>query len=291
MISIIITSFKEPNTIGKAILSFSKQKIGKSEIIVIAPDDETLNAAAKLKNKIKNLRTIKDAGKGKPGALNLAVSKAKGDIVVLSDGDVYVKENSVKYLLNVLKNNKFGAVSGRPMSLNDKNNKYGYWAYVLTEIADKIRRDNIRKGKDFFCSGYYFAIKKKLFPKLPENLLSEDGYISNYVSSKGYRVGYAPESEVYVKYPDNFDDWIKQKKRSAGGYNQIKKITGKEMRSFKFESSRGLGIINYAKSIKEMWWVIELFVARVYLWFVIYRDINIKGKNHKEIWKRVESTK
>ena len=42
MISIIITAFKEPKTIGKAIESFVSQKIDEEyELIVACPDKET----------------------------------------------------------------------------------------------------------------------------------------------------------------------------------------------------------------------------------------------------------
>ena len=53
MISIIITAFKEPKTIGKAIESFTNQKIKeKYELYVVAPDKETLDIARKYqKNK------------------------------------------------------------------------------------------------------------------------------------------------------------------------------------------------------------------------------------------------
>ena len=89
MISVIITTYKEPGTIARAIEAVAEQKLPDSEIIVVAPDMETLKEASKLRVKYKNLRLVQDAGKGKPAALNLAVSKAKGDILVLTDGDVY----------------------------------------------------------------------------------------------------------------------------------------------------------------------------------------------------------
>ena len=102
---------------------------------------------------------------------------------------------------------------------------------------------------------------------------------------------YSPKSKVYIRYPNNFEDWIKQKKRSAGGYNQIRKLTGIEIRSFKKESLGSLGLFKFTSNFKELMWLLSLFLARVYLWTVIYRDINIKKKSHKEIWQRVESTK
>ena len=47
MLSIIITSFHEPRTIGKAIESFINQDIReKYELIVAAPDKETLDPSS-----------------------------------------------------------------------------------------------------------------------------------------------------------------------------------------------------------------------------------------------------
>jgi len=290
MISIIITTREEPKTIGKAIESILKNNPKNFEILIVAPDDETLEATRAFKKR-KNIKIFRDKGKGKSAALNFVVSKAKGNILVLTDGDVYIGENSLTSLLRPFKDKKIGAVAGNPISINSKKTMLGFWAYLLTKIADKRRlRANILK-KRFFCSGYLFAIRKKLFPKLPENLLSEDGFISHSVYRKKYKISYIPEAKVYVKYPTNFEDWIKQKKRSIGGYNQIKKLIGIEIRSFKQESLGGLELFKLTSNFKELIWLLILFSARIYLWFVIYRDINIRKKSHREVWLRVESTK
>ena len=291
MISVIITAFKEPKTIGKAIEEIAKQRIPKSEILVLAPDKETLDSAKEAGKKISNVKIIKDSGEGKPSALNLAVEKARGDILILTDGDVYVGEGALVKLLEKFKDKKVGAVSGRPVSINSMNNKYGYWAEILTKTAHERRKEALKRKKRFFCSGYLFAIRKNLFPKLRKEILSEDGFISHYVYEKGYKIEYSEESRVFVKYPDNFKDWINQKKRSAGGYNQIKKISGAEMRSFKKESGGFFRVLKHAENLMQIIWTIELFIARVYLWALIYRDINLRRKSHKEIWVRIDSTK
>ena len=289
-ISVIVTAFKEPKTIGKAITQLAKQKIA-NEIIIVAPDKETLSEAEKLKKDFKEIKLLKDSGEGKPAALNLAAKKAKGNILVLTDGDVYVSDNSLKYLISKFKNQKVSAVSGRPVSASPKNEMLGYWGYVLSSVAHDLRKNSIRNGRRIFCSGYLFAIKKELFPKLAPEILSEDGYTSHKVYEKKYIIEYSPESEVYVKYPDNFKDWIKQKKRSVGGYNQIKKLLGANMRSFGQESSSFFKLFKYVNSIKDLCYLFVLFFARIYLWVLIYLDINIRKKSHKDIWLRIESTK
>src|SRR3989344_6326490 len=103
-ISILITSFKEPKTIGKAIESFLSQNLKNYEIIVSAPDKETLEVVKKYSKINNNVRFIKDKGEGKPSALNKLFRIAKGEILILSDGDVYVSNNSVNYYVKVFIN-------------------------------------------------------------------------------------------------------------------------------------------------------------------------------------------
>ena len=291
MITIIITSYKEEKTIGRAIESILKNKLNNYEILVTAPDESTLKVARTYQKKNKNIKVIRDFGKGKPAALNIAISKSRGDILILTDGDVYIGEKSLAPLISFFKNPNIGAVSGNPNSLNSRKNLFGYWADILTKTANFRRKKAVLYKKRFFCSGYLFAIRKKIFPILPEGLLSEDGFISHLVYSNGYRIGYSESSMVYVKYPTNFKDWILQKKRSAGGYSQIKKMINTEIRSFKKESSGFLYLLKEAKSFKELWWIILLFLARVYLWILIYKEIRMSKKDSRTIWKRVESTK
>lgn len=285
MISIVITSYKEPKTIGRAIESILSQEIPeKYELIVSAPDKETLNVA-----KSYNVRILKDLGKGKPAALNLIFKKAKGGIIILTDGDVYTGKDSIKNLLIPLKDSSVGAVSGHPIPTNSRDNKYGYWSHLLTEMVHQWRK----QAKFISCSGYLYAIRKNLFKTMPEDTLSDDAYNSRIVKNKGYKIEYSEKSLVYVKYPDNFKDWMKQKKRSAGGYNQIKYIfKEKEIdRSLTKESLGIFQVLKYPKSIKEVFWTVELIFARIYLWFMIFLDINFLKKDFKKVWVRVDSTK
>ena len=218
MISVIITAYKEHRTIGRAIEAFLANDLGKDyEIIVSAPDKETLDVVHTYAKKNKRIKTIVDEGKGKPAALNMVFKKAKGDILVLTDGDVYVGDNSINLILEKFKDEKIGAVSGHPVSLNSRKKMLGYWSHVLAGVADLRRKIAVRDGKRFFCSGYLFAMRKGLVDEIPTETLSDDGYMSLLVYKKGYKLDYSPNSLVYIQYPTNFSDWIIQKRRSAGG--------------------------------------------------------------------------
>ncbi len=289
-ISVIITTYKEPKTIAKAVTSVLKQISKNDEILVVAPDNETLNII-KTNFKDKRIKLLKDEAKGKPAAMNIATKKSKGDILVWTDGDIFISENSLSNLINPFIDNKIGAVTGHPISIDPIKNKFGFWAHILSDIAHRQRTELIKTRKRIFCSGYLFAIRKKIMPHLPEELLSEDGYISHIIYNKGYTIDYSPKSIAYISYPKNFTDWINQKKRSVGGYNQNYHLLGVKIRSFTGESKNFWKLFRYASNLKKFFWLIELFIVRIYLWILIYWNINVKKKNREEIWLRVESTK
>jgi len=298
MISIIITAYKEPETIGKSIGSFINQNIKeKYELIVSCPDEETTSVVRKYIKKNKRIKHFKDPGKGKMLALNLLFKKAKGDILILTDGDVFVSNNSVREIIRAFKDPKVGCISGRPVSLNPKDNMLGYWSHLLTDAgAHQTRLEKSQQNEYFTCSGYLFAFRNGIVKEFPRDV-PEDAYIPYIFMNKGYKLAYVPEAEVYVKYPTTFSEWVEQKRRIAKAYINYKQIRIDNkplplMKSFSKEALKGpVKALKYPKNFKETFWTIMLFKARLYMWMLTYYDTKIAKKQHTDAWKVVQTTK
>ena len=167
MITIIITSYKEPKTIGKAIESFTQQNIKEEyEIIVSAPDEETQEVVKTYAEKDWRVKLFIDEGKGKSAALNKVLKIVQGDIIILTDGDVYVGENSVNEILNFFEDKQVGCVTGQPMSQNDRRTMFGYWSHMLCYAAHKMRLKRHNKGQFLECSGYLFAFRNGIINEI-----------------------------------------------------------------------------------------------------------------------------
>lgn len=294
MISVIITAYKEPKTIWRAIEQVVANNLWDYEIIVCAPDEETLNVANSYQEQNNKVRTITDPGKGKPVALNMVFKEAKWDILVLTDGDVYIEDDAIPKLIEPFKDKNVWIVTWRPVPTNSRDNMMWYWAHLLTETwAHRIRSELNAQWRFLSCSWYLMAMKSWIIDRIPEDALSDDAIISNMIYNAWYRTWYAPEAIVNVKFPTSFSDWIKQKKRSAGWYNQMKSLidTKDEMRSFTKEASKVMRVLTYPKNFIEYIRTILLIFARLYLWIRIFIDINILKKDFKKVWVRIESTK
>lgn len=299
MIDIIITSFKEPKSTVMAVRAFLEQKISdKIRITVVDPFPEVEKY---LKRKIKNkkVRFFLDPGEGKSYALNLLLqeyaSQKNDDIFIFTDGDVYVSKNSVSEILKKFEDKKVGCVTGKPVSLDPRDSKYGLWAQIVFAGIDRVRKKQSEKKEFFECSGYLFAIRKSVILDFPLET-SEDSIIPYLFWKKGYRVEYANKAEVYVKNPSNWKDYLTQKVRNIKAHENLNKIAPDlpRTKSLWNEIKEGAFFaIRQPRSLREFFWTLELYIARLFIYLKAFYELK-KRKTYQDGWrgKRItESTK
>lgn len=311
MVSILLTSFKEPNTIYEAIKNIGDVTFSgiedNFEIIQISPDKATLDEGQRAANDL-NLGTrysqIIDPQKGKPFALNLGFAQAKGEVLVLTDGDVALQRNALLELLKPFEDDTIGGVTGQPVPQNSRKDYWGYLAHCFTAAADHKRKNDFPKkisefyvseGNFFPLSGYILAIRN-IDMRLPKDLALDDTYISYYAHKEGYKLAYTPNAKASVKFPTNYHDYIKQRRRNLAGHIDLKKhaelIGYKNERSFIDEVKYALFPISYAKGLKELIWSLTMYPLRLITWFYV-ASMRLRGTSimKKGGWERIGSTK
>lgn len=297
-IHVIITSFNEPATIGKAveqILGSNRELWPVLELVVTAPDEPTLKAAEKVcqNYSFTTYRLLKDLGQGKPAALNKAVgtitnssvSSTSEDLLILTDGDVYLATEAIKNLLNQFTDPGVAGVGGHPVSADSGQSMYGYFSQLFCAAAHLTRQKDSRIS----MSGYLYAIRTtvvaRIFP-LPEITRAEDAYITQKLLSLGFKIGYASGAVVYVRFPKNFTDWFKQKTRSLGGNVQV----DSSARSITQDLQMMFFPLFFAKSPIELFWSLLLYPLRLLLWLKIYYN-HALNRYKPGAWERIESSK
>ena len=294
MISILITAYREPTTVGRAIEAFLPQLPAGGELLVVCPDAETTAVVQQYAKQFPYVRHIPEPERrGKPAALSLGLQAAQGEIIVFSDGDVFVGSDALAPLLKPFADEQVGAVTGRPFSSSPRHTMLGYWSHLLVAGAHQTRQKRQSANEFLLCSGYLFAARRALIPPIPEDALAEDAVISHRIAEQGFKIGYAPDAAVFVKYPTTYADWLRQKVRSAGGYAQDTiRNSPYSMRSPRLEAQQGtLLALKFARSPRELWWTLRLFIARLHLWLLVFWQVRIRKRPLTTLWQRVESTK
>ena len=293
MIHIIITSFNEPKATLRAVNAFLNQKVAENFKVIVVDPFPQVGEILKKEISDKRVSFFLDPGEGKSYALNLIFqeiySENKEDIIVLTDGDVYVSENSLSEIIKAFRNKEVGCVTGKPVSTDMKNTKYGYWSCLLFDGIDKTRTKLHRRKNFFECSGYLFAVRKGVLSDFHMNH-SEDAVIPYLFWRKGYKIFYANAAKVFVKNPNNWKDWKNQKIRNIKGHEKLNKTFPKMPRTKSFFNEIREGFffsLKHPKNAREFFWVLQLYFARLYVYFTAFREIKAK-KNYSDGWRETD---
>jgi len=297
MIDVIINSYNEPKSTLRAVNTFLNQYSEKDlRITVVDPFPEVEKF---LKSKITDPRFnfYLDPGEGKAYSLNLIFqemgSDNKDDIFISTDGDVHVSNNAIEEIKQAFQDKTIGCTTARPVPIDNKNTKFGYWAHFLFDGIHQVRQELSDKKKFMECSGYMFAIRKGIIYDFPMET-SEDSIIPYLFWQKGYKIKYLPKIKVYVKNPDNYDDWINQKVRNIKAHENLNKIAPDMPRTKSFfnEIKRGTFLLTHPKKPKEFIWATKLAFARLHIYKKAFKELKENTK-YQDGWREnpTESTR
>ncbi len=293
-ITIGVVAYEEEETIGEALQRIVEQISGDAyEVLVVAGGrDRTLEIVKSFAREHPELIRVfeEKERRGKPAAVNTIVENARGEIVVLTDGDVFLEAGSVEALISAFNDERVGLACGRPVPLNDRNSLFGFWAHYLYQVAHEKRLEKSSAEKPFSPTGYLLAIRKEAFSPIPSEALADDAYLGMLVSRRGYLLRYEPKARVLVRFPETISDFLRQKRRTFGGFVQVKGAFGQADRDVLKEALEGVPKgLRYCRSFRELGFFAVLCLVRLLTWIAAWRDV--RRKRLAEIWVPAKSTK
>ena len=157
--------------------------------------------------------------RGKTAALNRAMRQVQTSIVIFTDANTLLNEDSIQNIVKHYADKQIGGVAGEKKILNNTHAS-------VTEAGEGIywKYESFLKKLDFDfytvvgAAGELFSIRTELFEPLAEKVLLDDFIISLRVCQKGYRVAYAPDAYAIETASASMKEEQKRKIRiSAGG--------------------------------------------------------------------------
>ncbi|MCX5778933.1 MAG: glycosyltransferase [Elusimicrobia bacterium] len=163
--------------------------------------------------------------RGKSAALNEALIRARGDIIILFDADYLPPQGIVRSLAVCFKNPVVGAVMGRVIPENAQTN-------LLTKLlalersagyqVDQQARQNMHLIPQFggTVGGFRKDIVRELGGFSPDSL-TEDTELTFRLLINGWQVLYNNRIECYEEVPEDWDVRGRQIRRWARGHCQV----------------------------------------------------------------------
>jgi len=225
--SIIIPARNEEAVIRKCVLNCLKQTYKNIEVIVVCHNctDKTFEQAQVSDDRVSafDYRT-KEAGKGL--ALNYAVSKAKGQFILVLDADGWLSDDFIEMTLPLFYERDYAAVQGRYIP---SNRNYNFITRMLALEGDlwsapfMATRDAFEKRCPLGGTGY--IIRKDVLIDVGgfANHLVDDYELTFRLFRAKHRIAYAPMSINYDEKPPSLDFMLRQRARWVKGFMNLMK--------------------------------------------------------------------
>ncbi|TPR43693.1 glycosyltransferase [Apilactobacillus micheneri] len=232
LVSIIVPSHNESDTLREAIASISEIEYKNFEVVLVddKSDDDTLNIMHELKKKYAKQFNIKivpiDVNQGKANAMNQGFAASEGKYIMGIDADSLIAKDSVTQMVKTLAtDSSLGAVAGKPVV---RNRTTILGRLQLLEYIGVI--DIIKKAQSFLygrintVSGVMVGFRREAIKDVGgwhTDVITEDIDITWRMYRKHWRVRYQPAMLCWILVPENTRSLIKQRRRWARGGMEV----------------------------------------------------------------------
>lgn len=157
--------------------------------------------------------------KGKMAAINRAMPRATGDIVVFSDANNMYAPDTIREMIKPFADPEVGATSGAKTiikgdgALGDSEGLY--WKY-----ESYIKKQETLAGSITGVVGELFAIRRDLFASPPDKIINDDFYMAMQLIHRNYRVVYVPTARSSERVSLSAEDEVNRRSRIVAGRYQ-----------------------------------------------------------------------
>lgn len=133
--------------------------------------------------------------RGKIRALNAAVARATGKILVFTDANIMCRADSLRALVANFADPRVGGVAGHTACILDPGSESSSYGERLYRRYDTwLKKLESQTGSIVSAHGGLYAIRRVLFRPIPDGAVTDAFAISTAVVAKGYRLVFEPDA-------------------------------------------------------------------------------------------------
>jgi cellulose synthase/poly-beta-1,6-N-acetylglucosamine synthase-like glycosyltransferase len=228
-ISVLMAVYNEAGVIQKKIESLFSSEYPQDKIEVLvgsdSSDDSTNNILTELEKRHPGLKLVNFTQRiGKPAVINSLASLAKGEILIITDANVFPEKNTIRKLVQNFSDKSVGLADSRLINTGIK--KDGISIPEVAYISFELKLKNIEGrlwGKMMGPFGGFYAVRKKSYEPLSGNILADDFRICMNVIGKNEKAISDTEAIVYEDVSNSLREEFHRKIRiSAGNFQNLK---------------------------------------------------------------------
>ena len=226
-VSVLVPAFNEDAGIETSVRSLCSQDYPDFEVVVI--DDGSTDATAILVERLigelgaSRLSLLRQANAGKSNALNAGLQVARGELIVTVDGDTAFTPGALSRLVQPMRDDHVGAVSGNTKVAN-RHRMLGRWQHLEYTMGFNLDR---RMYDILGCMptvpgaiGAFRAAALAEVGGFSDDTLAEDTDLTMALHRAGWAVVYEPRAIAFTEVPQSLHDLWRQRYRWSYGTMQ-----------------------------------------------------------------------
>jgi cellulose synthase/poly-beta-1,6-N-acetylglucosamine synthase-like glycosyltransferase len=227
-VSVIMSVFNEEKVISEKIRSLliSDYPPELTEIIIGSDastdgTDAIMMKFAASDNRIKYHRN--STRKGKAAMLNDLVAMANGSILIITDANVIFSGATIRLLASEFASSRTGLCDATVVPSASPGHGITRQENLYSRFETSLRRaeGEVWKAMTGPYGGCY-AVRRELFPVIPENILVDDLYVGLSVMRKGFASYNVRDAVVYEDtQPDMADQYRRRVRIAAGSFQNL----------------------------------------------------------------------
>lgn len=225
-VSLIATVYNEEKSIKKLLESITVQSSKPDEVIFVdaGSKDRTVAIIRSYKERIKNLQVLVRKGVNRSVGRNIAISKARGKIIAVTDAGCYLDKKWLLEITKPIKSKSNGVVAGYYLPNAETIFQKSVAPYFCV-MSDNIERESLKKSFEFLPSSRSLAFLKSVWKKVdgyPESLnYCEDLVFDQKIKKAGFNIQFNPEALVYWPQKNSLQAVFRQFYHYAFGDGQV----------------------------------------------------------------------
>jgi cellulose synthase/poly-beta-1,6-N-acetylglucosamine synthase-like glycosyltransferase/peptidoglycan/xylan/chitin deacetylase (PgdA/CDA1 family) len=223
LVSVVVPAYNEAANIAATVQSLYLSDYPAIEVIVVddGSTDDTAWIVASLN--LPGVRLVRQANAGKPAALNSGIARAKGDIVVLVDGDTVFEPTALGRLVQQFADPRVGAISGNTKVAN-RRGLLGRWQHLEYVVGFNLDRRLYDLGECMpTVPGAIGAFRREVLDSIggvPYGTLAEDTDLTMATLRAGWLVRYEETAVAWTEAPATMRQLWRQRYRWCYGTMQ-----------------------------------------------------------------------
>jgi cellulose synthase/poly-beta-1,6-N-acetylglucosamine synthase-like glycosyltransferase len=195
-VSIIIAARNEEENLPAKLENLRLLDYPKDRLqIFIASDGSTDRTASILREQGSSISlVILDQSNGKACALNEAVKRATGDILVFQDARQLVDPDAISELVSCFADSTVGAVSGELLLETSADEPTPDALGIYWKIEKVVRKLESESGSVVGVTGAIYAVRRELYTEIPPGTILDDVFVPMHVARAGKRVVFQPSA-------------------------------------------------------------------------------------------------